>query len=84
MIIQREFELPDLGMETGEEITISFWHIEEDEEFEEGDDILEVFTDKANFNITAPNTGKLIGILAQEGDAITVGDVIAIIETKDV
>ncbi len=84
MIIQREFELPDLGMETGEEITISFWHIEENEEFEEGDDILEVFTDKANFNITAPNTGKLIGILAQEGDAITVGDVIAIIETKDV
>jgi len=43
MITQREFELPDLRMETGEEVTISFWHIEEDEEdeeFEEGDDIL--------------------------------------------
>ncbi len=79
--MQKEFELPDIGMETDDEITVSFWHIEEDEEFEEGDDILEVFTDKANLNITAPNTGKLIGILAQEGDVITFGDVIAIIET---
>jgi pyruvate/2-oxoglutarate dehydrogenase complex dihydrolipoamide acyltransferase (E2) component len=79
--MQIEFGLPDIGMKTDDEITISFWHIEEDEEFEEGDDILEVFTDKANLNITAPNTGKLIGILAQEGDVITFGDVIAIIET---
>lgn len=81
--MQIEFELPDLGMETDDEITVSFWHIEEDEEFEEGDDILEVSTNKANLNIAASSTGKLIEILAQEGDMVTVGDVIAIIETKD-
>ncbi len=80
--MQKEFELPDIGMETDDEITVSFWHIEEDEEFEEGDDILEVSTNKANLNIAAPRTGKLIDILAQEGDVVTVGDVIAIIETK--
>ncbi len=79
--MQKEFELPDIGMETDDEITVSFWHIEEDEEFEGGDDILEVSTNKVNLNITAPRTGKLIEILAQEGDVITVGDVIAIIET---
>jgi len=82
--MQKEFELPDIGMETDDEITVSFWHIEEDEEFEEGDDILEVSTNKANLNIAAPRTGKLIDILAQEGDVVTVGDVIAIIETKNV
>ncbi len=81
--MQKEFELPDVGMETDDEITISFWHIEEDEEFEKGDDILEVSTNKANLNIVAPNTGMLIEILAQEGDVVTVGDVIALIKTRD-
>ncbi len=81
--MQIEFELPDIRMKAGEKITVSFWHIEEDEEFEVGDDILEVSTNKVNLNITAPRTGKLIEILAQEGDVITVGDVIAIIETID-
>ena len=81
--MQIEFKLPDIGMETDDEITVSFWHIEEDEEFEQGDDILEVSTNKANLNIAARSTGKLIEILAQEGDVVAVGDVIAIIETKD-
>lgn len=81
--MQKDFEMPDIGMEADDEITVSFWHIEEDEEFEEGDDILEVSTNKANLNITAPSTGKLISILAQEGDMVAVGDVIAIIETSN-
>ena len=75
--------MPDIGRKTDDEITISFWHIEEDEEFEGGDDILEVSANKVKLNITAPRTGKLIEILAQEGDVVTVGDVIAIIETKN-
>ncbi len=81
--MQIEFKLPELGMETDDKIAVSFWHIEEDEEFEEGDDILEVSTKKANVNITAPRTGKLVEILAQEGDVVTVGDVIAILEKKN-
>ena len=81
--MQIEFELPDIGIKTDDEITVSFWHIEEDEEFEKGDDILEVSANKANLDITAPSSGKLIEILAQEGDVVTVGGVIAIIETKD-
>ena len=48
-----EFELPDIGIEAGDEVTLSFWHVEEDEEFVEGDDIMEVSTSKATFNIPA-------------------------------
>jgi len=80
--MQKEFELPEIGMKTVDKITVSFWHVEEDEEFEKEDDLLEVSTNKVNLNIAAPSTGKLIEILAQEGDVVTVGDVIAIIETK--
>ena len=78
-----EFELPDIGTETGDKIVVSFWHVEEDEEFVEGNDLMEVSTHNATFNIPAPSTGKLIEILFQEGDAVEPGDVIAIIDTED-
>ncbi len=78
--MQKEFELPDIGMETDDKITVSFWHMEEDEEFVKDEDLLEISTNKINMKIAAPSTGKLIEILAQEGDVVTVGDVIALIE----
>ncbi|MCP4253598.1 MAG: hypothetical protein GY775_09345 [Candidatus Scalindua sp.] len=78
--MQKEFELPDIGMETDDKITVSFWHMEEDEEFVKDEDLLEISTNKKNMKIAAPSTGKLIKILAQEGDVVTVGDVIALIE----
>ncbi len=70
-------------METDDKIIISFRYIEEAEEFEKRDDILEVSTNKANSNIAAPGTGRLIQILVQEGDTVAVGDVIAVIKTDD-
>ncbi len=78
--MQKEFELPDIGMKTDDEITVSFWHMEEDEEFEKDEYLLEVSTNKVNLKVAAPSTGKLIEILAQEGDVIAIGDVIALIE----
>ena len=78
-----EFELPDIGVKTGDKIVVSFWHVEEDEEFVEGNDLMEVSTHNATFNISAPNTGKLIEILVQEGDAVEPSDVVAILETED-
>ncbi|MHC4267677.1 MAG: biotin/lipoyl-containing protein [Planctomycetota bacterium] len=77
-----EFEFPDIGTEPNKEITVSFWHIEEDEEFEEGDDILEVSTNKTTINVPASSKGRLIEILVQEGDVVTTGDIIAIIESE--
>jgi pyruvate/2-oxoglutarate dehydrogenase complex dihydrolipoamide acyltransferase (E2) component len=79
--MQIELEFPDIGIVPNDEITISFWHIEEDEEFEEGDDILEVSTNKSTFDVPAPCKGRLIEILVQEGDIVTMGDTIALIET---
>ena len=75
--------MPDIGAEAGDKIVVSFWHVEEDEEFVEGNDLMEVSTHNATFNISAPNTGKLIEILVQEGGAVEPGDVIAILETED-
>ncbi len=79
--MQIEFDLPDIGADTDTEIIVSFWHIEEDEEFDNEDDLLEVSTNNLNLKIESPSAGKLIEIYAHEGDVVKVGDVIALIET---
>ncbi len=78
--MQTEFDLPDIGAGANAEIIVSFWHVEENEEFDKEDDLLEVSTNNLNLKIASPSAGKLIEIYAQEGDVIKVGDVIALIE----
>jgi len=78
-----EVELPETDENNGDEATISFWYVEEDEEVEEGEDIVEMITAKTTFNVTAPVSGRLVEILAQEGDVVKVGDIMAILETDE-
>ena len=78
-----EVELSEAKGNSGDEATVSFWYGEEDEEVEEGEDIVEMITEKTTFNITAPVSGRLVEILAQEGDVVKVGDIMAILETED-
>ncbi len=74
-----EFVLPSLGTEN--EAKVSLWHIEEEEEFVEEEDSMEVATNKETFNIPAPHSGRLIARLVYEGDIVKVGDVIGVYET---
>lgn len=71
--------MPEIG-EDVKEATISFWHFEKGQEVSEGDDLVEMVTDKATFNVPAPTNGVLQEILAEEGKSIKVGDKIAVIE----
>jgi pyruvate/2-oxoglutarate dehydrogenase complex dihydrolipoamide acyltransferase (E2) component len=71
--------LPELG-ENITKATISYWHIEEGAVITEGDDLVEVSTDKATFNVPAPCSGTLIEIIAHEGDEVHPGDVLAMME----
>lgn len=72
--------LPELGAEAGDEATISFWIYQEGDEVSEGEDIVEMLTDKANFNVPAPCNGKISKIAAQENEVVKVGDLICEIE----
>lgn len=78
-----EVELPEVEGNNGDEATVSFWYVEEDEEVEEGEDIAEMITEKTTFNVTAPVSGRLVEIFAQEGDVVKIGDIMAILETED-
>jgi pyruvate/2-oxoglutarate dehydrogenase complex dihydrolipoamide acyltransferase (E2) component len=71
--------LPNLG-ENISKATVSYWHIEEGASVKEGEDLVEIATDKATFNVPAPCTGVLAEVLAHEGDSVPVGDVLAMIQ----
>jgi len=75
-----EVKLPDLGEDAANEATVSYWLVEEGEEVSESDDLVEMTTDKAAFSIPAPKSGVLIEKLVEEGEDVSVGDVICILE----
>jgi len=74
-----EVKLPELA-EGVNEATISFWQKQEGDSIKEGEDLVEMTTDKAVFNLPAPASGRLMRVLAEEGKTVKVGEVLAIIE----
>ena len=75
-----EVKLPELGEDAGDSAKVSFWYYDVGEKVEEGEDLVEMVTDKATFNVPAPVSGDLKEILVGEGDEAKVGDVLAVIE----
>ncbi len=75
-----EVPLPDLGEDAGDEATVAFWYFEPGESVTEGEDLVEMVTDKATFQVPCPSTGKLAEIIANENEKIKVGQVMAILE----
>lgn len=60
--------------------TVSFWLVSEGDHVEEGDDLVEMQTSKAAFNVPSPCAGTVTEILVSEGEEVRVGDDICIIE----
>lgn len=71
--------LPELG-EGIDKATVSYWYFQAGEKVNEKDDLVELTTDKATFNLPSPCTGMLSEILFQAGDTVNVGEVLAVIE----
>jgi pyruvate dehydrogenase E2 component (dihydrolipoamide acetyltransferase) len=60
-----------------EEGTVLKWLVEEGAEVKRGEPLVEIETDKANMTYDADTDGVLIEIVAQEGDTLEIGEVIA-------
>lgn len=73
--------LPELG-EDVKKAVISYWHCETGDKVNEGDDLVEMSTDKATFNVPAPVSGVVKERFFEEGDTAQVGDVLALIEEE--
>lgn len=74
-----EVKLPFLA-EGVDSCTVSFWHVSEGDNVEKGDDLVEMQTSKAVFNVPSPSAGTISEILVSEGDDVKVGDIICIID----
>jgi pyruvate/2-oxoglutarate dehydrogenase complex dihydrolipoamide acyltransferase (E2) component len=74
-----DIRLPSLA-EGVNKATVTYCHKSVGDNIKEGEDIIELVTDKATFNMPAPVSGILKEILVSEGDEVTVGQVVARIE----
>lgn len=72
--------LPDLGEEPDSAIVISAWLSEEGQRLREGDDLVELTTDKAAFCLPCPQDGTLLARLVEEGVEVAVGDVLCVLD----
>jgi pyruvate/2-oxoglutarate dehydrogenase complex dihydrolipoamide acyltransferase (E2) component len=75
-----EVKLPDLGEGAGKEATVSFWYLEVGAQVKKDEDLVEMVTDKATFNVPCPASGTIQEILVTEGDKVQVGSVMAVLE----
>ncbi|MCM8789542.1 MAG: biotin attachment protein [Candidatus Omnitrophica bacterium] len=71
--------LPELG-EGIDKAMISYWYFKVGEKVNEKDDLVELTTDKATFNLPSPASGMLSEIIVEEGNEAHPGDILAIIE----
>ena len=71
--------LPELG-EGIEKATVTYWYFQNNEKVNEKDDLVELATDKATFNLPSPDSGLVSQIFFKEGDSVGVGETLATIE----
>ena len=78
-----QVKLPELGDDADQEANVSFFFPEVNDVIKEGDDLVEMVTDKATFNVPSQVTGKVVEIVVNEDQVVKVGEVLAVIETED-
>jgi pyruvate/2-oxoglutarate dehydrogenase complex dihydrolipoamide acyltransferase (E2) component len=76
-----EMKLPSMGEDSPEEAVVSYWLVDDGDDISEGEDLIEMTTDKAAFSLPSPVTGTLVEKLVEEGDEVLVGSVLCVIET---
>ena len=75
----RKVVLPELGQGIVK-ASVSFWFFKEGDRVKEKDDLVELTTDKAAFNLPSPCSGTNAQIIFHEGDSVNVGEVLCLIE----
>ena len=77
-----EIKLPQHGAQMTDGDIVE-WFVNVGDSVTKGQELVEIEAAKASFTIPAPNTGVVKSILAKEDENVTVGTVIATIETDE-
>ncbi len=75
------FKLPDVGEGTAEAEIVA-WHVRVGDMVAEDAPLVDVMTDKATVEMTAPVSGRIVSIQGEPGDMAAVGSAIAVFETE--
>jgi len=78
--MSHEVTLPFLGEDASDIASVSQWLVQEGDTVEEGDDLVEMTTDKAAFNVPCPVAGTVVEILALEGEEVKAGGLLCILQ----
>jgi len=63
-----------------QEAMINYWHIEEGDYVEKGQDLVEISFDGTNYKMMSPATGTLAEVYFDAGVTVPIGEIIAEIE----
>jgi len=75
------FNMPDVG-EGVAEAEIVGWHVKPGDTISEDQHLVDVMTDKATIDIESPVSGKVLEVAGAEGDTISVGAMLLVIEVE--
>ena len=76
--MEKPFAMPKLGS-TMTEGTVLRWLYQPGDWVTKGDPIVEIMTDKVNIEVEAPISGRLVKVLARDGDVLPVGTALAML-----
>jgi 2-oxoisovalerate dehydrogenase E2 component (dihydrolipoyl transacylase) len=77
-----EFRLPDVGEGTAEAEIVA-WHVKVGDLVEEDAPLLDVMTDKATVEITAPVSGVIVETAGDVGAQAAIGSTVVVFETEE-
>jgi len=80
--MRHEILVPRLS-ETAEEGILVTWFVEPGQPVKAGDPVAEVQIEKMASEVTAPATGRVTGLLAAQGDVVTQGALLAVVESAE-
>jgi pyruvate/2-oxoglutarate dehydrogenase complex dihydrolipoamide acyltransferase (E2) component len=78
-LIVTTLKVPKTGGLPTTKVTVVHWHKREGESVKRGDAIVELQTEKVNYELDCPSDGVLLKILTEEGVEVPVGDAVCLI-----
>ncbi|HSS26822.1 MAG TPA: biotin/lipoyl-containing protein, partial [Usitatibacter sp.] len=79
--MQVEVKVPQLS-ESVSEATLVAWRKKAGEAVKRDENLIDIETDKVVLELPAPTDGVLVKIVKEDGDSVTSGEVIAVIDTE--
>ena len=76
-----EIKVPQQGL-TVDCVMLSSWNVKVGDIVKRGDEIAVIESEKATLEVEAPESGKIVEIIAQQDEEILIGDVLAYMETE--